>query len=160
MSAPAQPSPLGTAITAYIDRQRSLGFKYDNEARILRELDIFLAERGHGELTSEGFQGWALTLEPLTPQGRLKKMRIVRNFTLHHGRTAPDCFVPDPSQFPSPAPPPVPWIFTEQQVLAGRNEVRVPETHRHAVAALLDFETGPAGLHRGYTLAQGAGHRP
>lgn len=69
MSAPAQPSPLGTAITAYIDRKRSLGFKYDNEARILCGLDLFLAEHGHGELTSEGFHGWALTLEPLTPPG-------------------------------------------------------------------------------------------
>ena len=157
MNAPAQPSPLGTAISAYIDRQRALGFKYDNEARILRELDIFLAERGHGELTSESFQGWALTLEPLTPQGRLKKMRIVRNFTLHHGRTAPDCFVPDPSQFPSPAPPPAPWIFTEQQVLALLQQTArlpspaqsplCPQVYRLAVVLLYT-----AGLRRGELL--------
>ena len=103
MTVPAQPSPLGPAITAYIDRKRSLGFKYDNEARILQELDAFLAGHGLSELTSEGFGDWALTLEPLKPQGRLKKMRIVRNFTLHHRRTAPECFVPDPARFPTPS---------------------------------------------------------
>ncbi|MXY67465.1 MAG: tyrosine-type recombinase/integrase [Acidobacteriia bacterium] len=157
MSAPAQPSPLRTAITAYLDRKRSLGFKYDNEARILCGLDLFLAEHGHGELTSEGFHGWALTLEPLTPQGRLKKMRIVRNFTLHHRRTAPDCFVPDPSQFPAPAPAPAPWIFTDQQVLAlleqtGRllsppHSPLCPHVYRLAVVLLYT-----AGLRRGELL--------
>lgn len=118
MTAPAQPSPLGADITAYIDRQRSLGFRYDNEARILQELDAFLAGHGHSELTSEGFHDWTLTLEPLKPVGRLKKMRIVRNFTLYRRRTAPRCFVPDPVCFPAPSPAPAPWIFTEQQVLA------------------------------------------
>ena len=47
MTAPAHRSPLGPAITCYIDRQRSLGFKYDNEARILHALDGSLAQHGH-----------------------------------------------------------------------------------------------------------------
>ena len=118
MSPAAHPSPLGTVITAYVDRQRSLGFQYDNEARILQALDAFLAERDHSELTAASFNGWALTLEHLTPQGRRKKMRIVYRFTLHRRHTAPECFVPNPSLFPSPAPAPDPWIFSEHQILA------------------------------------------
>ncbi len=157
MTAPAQPSPLGAPISAYVHRQRSLGFQYDNEARILQELDAFLAGHGHSELTSEGFRDWALTLEPLQPQGRLKKLRIVRNFTLHHRRTAPECFVPDPAGFPAPAPAPAPWIFTEQQVLALLEQAAqfqspphsplCPRVYRLAVALLYT-----AGLRRGELL--------
>ena len=106
------------AITAYIDRRRSLGFKCDNEARILHELDAFLAGQGRSELTSEGMHDWALTLEPLKLQGRLKKMRIVSRFTLHRRRAAAECFMPDPARFPTPSPAPAPWILTERQVPA------------------------------------------
>lgn len=116
---PASPSsPLGAAITTYVDRQRSLGLQYDKEARILQQLDTFLAESDHSDLTASGFNDWALTLEHLTPQGRRKKMRIVYRFTLHRRRTTPQCFVPDPAQFPAPSPAPAPWIFSEQQILA------------------------------------------
>ncbi len=118
MSPASQPSPLGKAISAYLDRQRSLGFQYDNELRILRELDTFLAAYGHSELTADSFNSWALTLEHLTPQGRHKKMRIVYKFTLHLRQTVPECFVPVPALFPSPSPAPAPWIFSEPQVLA------------------------------------------
>ena len=118
MSPTLQSSPLGTAITAYVDRQRSLGFKYDNELQILQELDTFLAEYDYSELTACSFNNWALTLEHLTPQGRRKKMRIVYRFTLDCRQTAPECFVPDPALFPSPSPAPAPWIFTERQIPA------------------------------------------
>lgn len=118
MSPATQPTPLGAAVTAYLARQRSLGFKYDNEARILRELDTFLAASDHRELTAASFNDWALTLEHLTPQGRRKKMRIVYRFTLQLRQRIPECFVPDPAQFPARAPAPAPWIFSEQQILA------------------------------------------
>lgn len=118
MSPPARHAPLSPVIASYLDRQRALGFRYDNEARILEALDGFLSEHGHTALTADSFAAWTLTLEPLTPQGRRKKMQIVRRFTLDLRRSAPDCFVPDPAQFPSPSAPPRPWILTSQQVLA------------------------------------------
>ena len=118
MTARAHSSPLGPAITSYVGRQRSLGYRYDNEARILHELDGFLAAHGHSGLTADSFAAWALTLEHLKPQGRRKKMRIVRGFTLYRRRTEPNCFVPDPAQFPDPAPPPKPCILSGKQVLA------------------------------------------
>lgn len=118
MSPAFQPSPVGAALTGYVDRQRALGFRYDNELGILQELDAFLAEHEHSALTARGFNSWTRTLEHLTPQGRRKKMRIVYRFTLHCRQTAPECFVPDPALFPSPSPAPAPWIFTERQILA------------------------------------------
>ena len=154
MSPAAQTSPLGAAITAYVDRQRSLGCKSDNAARVLQELDPFLAESDHSELTASSFNAWALTLEQLTPQGRRKKMRIVYRFTLHLRHTAPECFVPDPAQFPAPAPAPAPWIFREQQILAlleqaGQLQPAPPAplpAHVYRLAVVLLYT---AGLRRG-----------
>ena len=104
MSPASPPSPLGAAITAYVDRQRSIGFKYRNGARILQELDAFLTEHDPSELTASSCNDWALTLGHLTPQGRRKKMRIVYRFTLHLRHTALQCFVPDPALFPTASP--------------------------------------------------------
>ena len=118
MSPALQPSPLGAAITAYVERQRSLGFQFDKQARILQQLDTFLAEHDHSDLTAGSFNDWALTQEHLTPQGRRQNMRIVYRFTLHRRHTTPECFVPDPDQFPAPSPAAAPWILSEQQILA------------------------------------------
>ncbi len=117
MNTPSLRSALGPEISSYLDRQRALGFKYDYEASILEALDRFLSQHGHTALTANSFAAWALTLERLTPQGRRKKMQIVRRFTLYCRRSTADCFVPDPAQFPSPAAPPAPWILSSQQVL-------------------------------------------
>ena len=78
-------------------------------------------------------------------------MSIVRNFTLHHRRTVPACFVPDPARFPAPSPTPAPWIFTEQQVLALLEQAGqlqspphfplCPRVYRLAVALL--YTAGP-----------------
>lgn len=154
MSPASPPSPLGAAITAYLDRQRSLGFQYDNELRILRELDTFLAAYGHSELTADSFNSWALTLEHLTPQGRHKKMRIVYKFTLHLRQTVPECFVPDPAQFPSPSPAPTPWIFSEQQILSLLEQTGQLEPTPHSPLRPHVYRLGvvllyTAGLRRG-----------
>lgn len=157
MSPALQPSPLGAAITAYVARQRSLGFKYDNEIRILQELDTFLAEHDHSDLTACSFNSWTLTLEHLTPQGRRKKMRIVYRFTLHLRRTAPECFVPAPARFPAPAPAPVPWIFSEQQILALLEQTAKLEPAPHSPLRPHVYRLGvvllyTAGLRRGELL--------
>ena len=150
MTAPAHRSPLGPAITCYIDRQRSLGFKYDNEARILHALDGLLAQHGHSDLTADSFAARALTLEQLKPQGRRKRMQIVRKFTLYRRRTAPDCFVPDPAQFPAPRP----CILSQQQILtllqqAGQLKSAADSPLRAAVNRLAVVLLYTAGLRRG-----------
>ena len=154
MTAPSHRSPLGPAITAYIDRQRSLGFKYDSEARILHALDGFLAEGGHSGLTAATSAARALTLEQLKPRGRRKKMQIVRKFTLYRRRTSPDCFVPDPAQFPAPSPSPRPCILSRQQVLAllqqaARVKSAPDSPLRAAVYRLAVVLLYTAGLRRG-----------
>jgi integrase len=43
-------------------------------------------------------------------------MRVVRNFCIYRRRMAPDCFVPDPSQFPKACPLLRPYILSEVEV--------------------------------------------
>lgn len=109
-------SCLEPAIASWLDLRRALERGTRTETFVLADLDRFLTERDAPSLTAEGFAAWALTLARLTPTVRRNYMRIARNLCLYQRRTSPDCFVPDPSAFPAPAPPRPPFIFSEDQV--------------------------------------------
>ena len=112
-------SPLGVVIDDYLTLKRALGRRFIGEGYVLAAFDRFLAARGsdRGLFTSESFVAWCLTLAHLNPTTRRNRMRIVRNLCLYRRRTDPDCFVPDPSTFPSPQAPPRPHIFSEDEIL-------------------------------------------
>ena len=108
-------------------------------------------------MTADSIAAWTLTLEPLTPQDRRKKMQIVRRFTLFLRRSAPDCFVPDPAQFPSPSALPCPCILNSQQVLVLLEQTGQLQSPSHSplyaavyrLAVVLLYTTG---LRRGELL--------
>src|SRR5258708_16420559 len=68
------------------------------------------------DLTLETFQQWSQSLEPLSATIRLSRMQTVRNFCIYRRRIVPDCFVPDPTQFPKACPVIRPHIFSEAEV--------------------------------------------
>lgn len=81
-------------------------------------------------------------------------MRIVRRFALYRRRTEPNCFVPDPAQFPNAAPPPKPCILSGQQILAllqqaGQLKSATGSPLRAAVYRLAVVLLHTAGLRRG-----------
>ena len=157
MTSPAYCSPLGPVIAAHVALQQSLGRQFHDEARILAALDRFLTPPGPQALTADSFAAWALTLDHLAPQTRRRYMLIVRKLALYAQRTDPHCFVPDPSQFPAPAPPRSPFLLNELQVLAlleqadrlpaTANSPLLPAVYRLAVVLLYT-----AGLRRGELL--------
>lgn len=101
----------------YVALKRALGRNFENASRVLLNLDGFLLGLGKplADLTPETFKKWSQTLESLSPNTRLARMQIVRNFCIYRRRMAPDCFVPDPSQFPKRCPPLRPYIFSEDE---------------------------------------------
>jgi integrase/recombinase XerD len=111
-------SALGPKIASFLDIKKALGRRFAEETRVLAHLDRFLVARSarSAVLSPETFSAWSLGLEHLTPTVRRNRMRIVRNLCLYLRRTDPDCFVPDPSTFPSPHTPRRPHIFTEEEV--------------------------------------------
>jgi integrase/recombinase XerD len=111
-------STLAQDLQRYIAVKQALGRCFVTTSLILRKLDQFLCElsKPSPDLTRETFQQWSHTLETLSANTRLARMRTVRNFCLYHRRVAPDCFVPDPSQFPKAVPWLRPHIFSENEV--------------------------------------------
>src|SRR5215468_3841709 len=111
-------SSLAADLNRYISLKQALGRNFKNASSILLKLDQFLCSLGEpsADLTAETFKQWAQTLESLCSNTRLAWMRLVRNFCLYRQRTAPGCFVPDPTQFPQPGPTAQPYIFSEQDV--------------------------------------------
>ena len=114
----SEQSALGPAIASYLELHRALGRNFRNEGGILAGLDRFLAARGAEALTAADFDAWALALARLSPTVRRNHLRVVRNLCLYLRRTDPDCFVPDPREFPARSAPQRPFIFSEQQILA------------------------------------------
>jgi integrase len=111
-------SVLAKDILRYIHLKQALGRQFDNASSVLLSLDRFLSDLGKpsADLTPETFQQWGQTLEPLSSNTKLARMRVVRNFCIYRRRMAPDCFVPDPSQFPKACPLLRPYIVSEVEV--------------------------------------------
>ena len=111
-------SCLATEMARYISLKRALGRRFDNPSRTLLALDRFLCKLGQpsADLTPETFKRWCQTMDSLSANVKLAQMRIVRNFCLYRRRTAPACFVPDPTQFPPARPWVTPYIFSDSEV--------------------------------------------
>lgn len=102
----------------YIALKQALGRRFANATTVLLNLDSFLREAGNpaADLTPQTFKKWSQTMEPLSPTTRLSRMQVVRNFCIYRRRMAPDCFIPDPTQFPKAGPRLRPYIFSEIEV--------------------------------------------
>jgi len=109
-------SALAPIIARYLSLKESLGRIYKVERIVLTHLDTYLNATGQ-DLTSESFQQWISTRLQLASSVRGYWMRITRNFCLYRRRTAPDCFVPDLSQFPIPHQTVKPYIFHETEIV-------------------------------------------
>jgi integrase len=111
-------SALAKDALQYVALKRALGRNFENATRVLLNLDGFLVGLGKplADLTPETFRKWSQTLESLCPNTRLARMQVVRNFCIYRRRTAPDCFVPDPNQFPKRCPALQPYLFSETEV--------------------------------------------
>jgi integrase/recombinase XerD len=112
------PSAIAADILRYIAIKQALGCRFASISDTLFKLDQFLSRLANppGDLTPETFRQWTQTLEPLSANTRLARMRAVRNFCIYRRRTAPECFVPDPTQFPKAHVAVRPHIFSDSEV--------------------------------------------
>jgi integrase len=152
-------SSLAMELVRYISLKQALGRSFDTSSRILITLDRFLCKLGKPspDLTAETFNQWCRTLASLCSNGRLDRMRIVRNFCLYRRRTTPACFVPDPTQFPQAGPTVTPYIFSDSEIsrllnhsAAITNSVRSPL--RGAATRLAIILLYTTGIRRGELL--------
>jgi integrase/recombinase XerD len=111
-------SCLAPDLRRYISLKQALGRRYEQVSWVLLTLDRFLCalEEPSADLTAETFNQWCRTMESLSSNTKLTRMRLVRNFCLYRRRLAPGCFVPDPTQFPQPDSASQPYIFSDQEI--------------------------------------------
>jgi hypothetical protein len=103
-------------IERYLTLKQALGREYDGVRRVLAHVDMFVTTRG-GDLTSDTFAGWCLTLQHLAPGTRRNRMRVVRNFCLYRRRGQPASFLPDTRLFPPRHQVIRPHLFTNEEVV-------------------------------------------
>ena len=149
-------SLLAPDLQRYIALKQLLGRCFDTSSKVFFELDRFLWGLGKppADLTPETFQKWSQTLERLCPNTRLARMRAVRHFCLYRRRTVPDCFVPDPTQFPKACPVVQPYIFSNDDVakLLGHCDDLPGSPLRRATTRLAIVLLYTTGLRRGELL--------
>ena len=110
-------SPVGPLMARYLALKRALGRRAVAMAYILRYLDRFLVSCHAADLTCETFTAWAESMASLHPTTRRARLRIVYHFCLFRRREDPHGFVPDPTQFPPQGPRPLPYIFSEADIV-------------------------------------------
>jgi integrase/recombinase XerD len=103
-------------IERYLALKQALGREYEGVRRVLAHLDQFVTIHG-GDLTSDTFAGWCLTLQHLASGTRRNRMQIVRNFCLYRRRTQPASFLPDTRLFPPRHQLVRPHLFTNVEVV-------------------------------------------
>jgi hypothetical protein len=103
-------------IERYLTLKRALGREYDGVRRVLAHVDLFVSTRG-GDLTSDTFAGWCLTLQHLASGTRRGRMRVVRNFCLYRRRSEPASFLPDARLFPPRHQVVRPHLFKNEEVV-------------------------------------------
>jgi len=147
---------LAATIAGYLSMKEALGRAYTRERDVLLHLDAFLTAAG-SDLTSDTFQRWIMSRSHLTNGVRRDWMRIVRGLCLYRRRTDPDCFVPDPSQFPPRHQAVRPYVFQEAEIVRLLEETcrispvnRSPLRRQNALLGLVLLYT--AGLRRGELL--------
>ena len=110
-------SPIGPLLTRYLAVKRALGRRAVTTAYILRRLDRFLVSCHADELTRETFTAWGDSMTSLKASTRRAWFRSVYHFCLFRRRDDPHSFVPDPTQFPLRGPRPLPYIFSEADIV-------------------------------------------
>lgn len=110
-------SPIGPLITRYLAIKRASGRRAVAMAYIFRYLDRFLVFSHAADLTRETFLAWSESMASLHANTRAGRLRVVYRFCLFRRRERPDSFVPDPTQFPRRPPRPLPYIFSESDVI-------------------------------------------
>lgn len=143
-------SPMGPFITRYLALKRALGRKAVGMAYIFRYLDGFLVARGAVDLNRDLFSAWSEAMASLHANTRLARLRAVYHLCLFRQNDDPQSFVPDPTQFPRLEPRPLPYIFSEADIirlLAAADSLEPHETsplHREVarVGIALLYTTG------------------
>lgn len=108
---------ISKALQEYLNLRRRLGFKLEEDGRVLAEFVSFLKEQGVSHITTELAVRWAVKPKNAQPTHWARRLRMVRLFAEYRSATDPRTEVPPQKLLPELYHRKPPYIYTDEQVM-------------------------------------------
>jgi len=108
--------PLEQALNDYVSVRRSLGFRFQTPAILLRSFVVFLQAEGISHITRELALRWALQPAKVQPSTWTARLGMVRRFAIWCSATEPLTEIPLTDLLPHPYRRKPPHIFSDEEI--------------------------------------------
>jgi len=108
--------PLEQALNDYVSVRRSLGFRFQTPAILLRSFVVFLQAAGASHITRELALRWALQPAKVQPSTWTARLGMVRRFAIWCSATEPLTEIPPADLLPHPYRRKPPHIFSDEEI--------------------------------------------
>ena len=108
--------PLEQALNDYVSVRRSLGFRFQTPAILLRSFVVFLQAEGASHITRELALRWALQPAKVQPSTWTARLGMVRRFAIWCSATEPLTEIPPADLLPHPYRRKPPHIFSDEEI--------------------------------------------
>lgn len=123
-------SSIGHHIQGFLAEKRSLGYKYENEAKVMRSFDKYWTDNGYGEtnLTYENLAGWVQMHEGEGAGGLSTRLRVIRQFSVYLNSLCIPSYIP-PMETKYEVPIRIPLTKSELNEFFSRVDAYFPAKH-------------------------------
>jgi integrase/recombinase XerD len=108
--------PLEQALNDYVSVRRSLGFRFQTPAILLRSFVVFLQAEGASRITRELALRWALQPAQVQASTWTARLGMVRRFAIWCSATEPLTEIPPADLLPHPYRRKPPHIFSDEEI--------------------------------------------
>jgi integrase/recombinase XerD len=108
--------PLEQALNDYVSVRRSLGFRFQTPAILLRSFVVFLQAEGASHITRELALRWALQPAKVQPSTWTARLGMVRRFAICCSATEPLTEIPPADLLPHPYRRKPPHILSDEEI--------------------------------------------
>jgi integrase len=146
---------LRRAVEGYLSLRRALGFELHDVGSALARFLAFCEVEGAAVVTADLARRWAVSAGA-SPARAAWRLRIVRDFAIHHQASDPRTEIPSKDLFPSRCRRKTPYIYSDEEVaqlLRVARELPPGKGLRHRTYATLFGLLAATGLRVGEALA-------
>lgn len=146
---------LSQAVAEYLSLRRALGFKLSDVGVAFRSFLAFCDSEGATVVTTELARRWAVSANA-SPARAAWRLRIVRDFAIHHQASDPRTEVPPRDLLPCRNHRKTPYLYSDQELgrlLRAARELPAGKGLRHRTYATLVGLLAATGLRVGEALA-------
>ena len=129
---------ISKALQEYLNLRRKLGFKLEEDGRVLAKFVSFLEEQGVSQITTELAVRWAVKPRNAQPRHWARRLRMVRLFAEYRSATDPRTEVPPQKLLPDLYHRKPPYIYTDEQVMRLLEAARQLTTEPGPIVRSLD----------------------